>query len=100
MSVRSLLLVLLIAVLVTGVSYAQEAKQKQITPKKVEVDSDFNGTIDRVEKYDETGKVSRVEMDNNGDGVMDEWVIYQNGAPVKSERDTNGDGKADLWITY
>ena len=69
-------------------------------PKKVQVDTNFDGKADRTEYYNEKGEVERVEVDTNGDGVPEEKVFYENGKPVKGEKDTNSDGKTDVWIEY
>ncbi|MBP7056784.1 MAG: hypothetical protein KBB52_08020 [Candidatus Omnitrophica bacterium] len=83
-----------------GVFAAEDASQAKVTPKKVEVDSNFDGKVDRTEIYDTSGQISRVEVDSNGDGKIDEWIIYENGKPVQDQRDSNNDGKVDVWIEY
>ena len=70
------------------------------TPTKVEVDTNFDGVVDRVEHYDGKGKISQVESDTDSDGVYDEWVYYKNGKVIRAEKDTNGDGKPDTWMEY
>lgn len=81
-------------------SAAEEPQQKTYKPKKVEVDSDYNGKIDRVEYYNSAGQVDKVELDTDENGKTDEWIIYKDGKPSKSERDTNADGKPDIWLEY
>jgi hypothetical protein len=97
---RIIVLAALIAFVLTGSSFAIEDIQKQFKPKRVEVDSNYDGKVDRIETYDENGVISRVDVDSMGKGVMDEWVIYKNGIPLKKEKDSNGDGKADVWVNY
>ena len=80
--------------------YAQQEEQKMIMPKKAEIDTDYDGVIDRVEWYDDNAQMIKVESDNDGNGAIDEWVYYEAGKPIKSERDTNGDGKPDVWMQY
>lgn len=82
-----------------GTCAAQDA-QKEFKPKKVEVDTNFDGKVDRVEHYDANGQITRVEQDTAGTGKANEWVIYKNGNPVRKEKDTNADGKPDVWIDY
>ena len=79
---------------------AKQPDQQQFVPKRVEVDTNYDGKIDRTEIYDASGQISKVEISSKGDGVVDEWITYKNGVPVKKEKDTNGDGKPDVWITY
>jgi hypothetical protein len=76
------------------------AQQAQILPKKAAVDTNFDGKPDRTEYYDAEGRVTKVEIDANGDGIAEEMVMYQEGRPVKSARDTNGDGKPDVWMDF
>ena len=78
----------------------EKAKDAQIMPKKVQVDTTGDGKPDRTEYYDDAGQVTKVEADTNGDGIVDETVIYENGKPVKSIKDTNKDGKPDVWIDF
>ena len=73
---------------------------EKVIPKKVEVDSDFDGKVDRTETYDTNGQISRIEVDSNADGKIDEWITYENGKPVQTQRDSNSDGKVDVWIEY
>ena len=95
---KVLIAVFLTVVLFSHVS-AQESK-KSVSPKKIEIDSNYDGTIDRIESYNTNGVVQKVIIDNNYDGAMDEWLSYSEGAIVKSKKDTNNDGKPDAWITY
>ncbi len=90
--------------MITGTIYcaddtkAQSSAQGKVIPKRVQVDSNYDGKIDRTEQYDSEGRPVKTEVDNDGDGVMDETVIYKDGKPVKSEKDTNKDGRPDVWI--
>lgn len=78
----------------------QQAEQTKIAPKKVEVDSNYDGKPDRTEIYDANGRIARVEADTNSDGKIDDWIVYENGNPAQEQRDSNGDGKPDVWIEY
>jgi hypothetical protein len=79
---------------------AQEEEQGMYMPRKAEVDSNYDGIIDRVEYYNDNGQIMKVEMDTTGDGKINEWVTYRDARPTKSERDTNADGKIDIWMEY
>ena len=94
---KRVILLLAVLVILPGFVYAQ---QEKVAPKKVEIDSNFDGVIDRIEHYNKSGQVVRVETDTNFDGKYDEWVHYKNGKVVKAEKDTNGDGKPDTWMEY
>ena len=101
-------IVMVLAVLICVGLVAQEAycadntvkapTPTQVVPKKVRVDSNFDGKVDRIETYDSDGKPVKVEADNDFDGIMDETLVYQDGKPYKTEKDTNKDGKPDVWI--
>jgi len=76
------------------------AAAEKVIPKKVEIDSDFDGKVDRTEVYDDAGQISRIEVDSNKDGKVNEWITYKDGKPLQTQRDSNGDGKVDVWIEY
>jgi len=64
-------------------------------PRRVEIDSNRDGKIDRTEHYRD-GKIDRIEGDMDYDGVVEETTYYEDGKPVKTEQDRNKDGKADV----
>ncbi len=82
----------------SAVNAAQESTSIKVVPKKIQVDSNFDGKVDRIESYDINGKPVKVEADNDFDGIMDETLLYKDGKPYKTEKDTNKDGKPDVWI--
>lgn len=92
--------VILVLCIFVVCTYFVQAEEEALAPRKVQVDSNFDGVIDRIEYYDESGQVIRVESDTDFDGIYDEWVYYRNGKVEKAEKDTNGDGKPDTWIEY
>jgi antitoxin component YwqK of YwqJK toxin-antitoxin module len=79
---------------------AGSAKVSQVKPKEIKVDRNYDGLVDRLEIYDAQGVITRAESDINGDGKIDEWVYYEEGAPVKGEKDINGDGEPDTTLAY
>ncbi|OGW74867.1 MAG: hypothetical protein A2Z72_02390 [Omnitrophica bacterium RBG_13_46_9] len=81
-------------------SAQDSAKEEKVFPQKVEVDSNYDGSIDRIEHYDENGQLVRIEADTTGDGAINEWITYTDGKPTESKRDSNGDGKPDVWMKY
>jgi hypothetical protein len=104
--VKKAAVVLVIILLFTGIAvnvYCENipaGKEQQIVPRKVGVDTNFNGKPDRFEYYNEKGQVVKVESDPDEDGVIDETITYENGKPVKGTKDTNKDGKPDVWIDF
>jgi antitoxin component YwqK of YwqJK toxin-antitoxin module len=65
------------------------------------LDEDFDGQPDRTMVFDPlTHRPSRVEEDTRGDGVLDSWTDYANGAIVRRRSDSNGDGTVDTWSFY
>jgi len=93
------LLVILCGLIPVGLVCSEEEKQL-VHAKKVQVDANYDGQVDRIEHIGAGGKIERLELDNSGDGRMDEWIDYADGRPLKGEKDTNGDGKPDVWIEY
>jgi antitoxin component YwqK of YwqJK toxin-antitoxin module len=90
---------------------------------EMEIDVDFDGEIDVVRKYSESGnlKTERVDVDLDGDidviryydggslshkEILDETgkVLatrhYTNGTLLRVERDTDGNGRVDYWEYY
>jgi len=77
-----------------------QMQQQQVVPRKVSVDTNYNGKPDRIEYYDEKGLVVKVESDPDEDGIVDETIFYEKGKPVKGSKDVNKDGKPDVWIDF
>ncbi len=65
------------------------------------LDEDFDGRPDRTIAFDpQTHRPSRVEEDASGDGVLDSWTDYANGAIARRRSDSNGDGTVDTWSFF
>ncbi len=65
------------------------------------LDEDFDGRPDRTIIFDaQTHRPGRVEEDTNGDGVLDSWTDYDNGAIARRRSDSNGDGTVDTWSFF
>jgi antitoxin component YwqK of YwqJK toxin-antitoxin module len=73
---------------------------KPLTPKRVELDTNYDGKVDRIEMYDSEGRLQRVDIDTKGNGTFDQWFIYENGKPKMMGKYKNGDGKTDTWVEY
>jgi hypothetical protein len=69
--------------------------------ERIEISSTADeNRIDRREFYDEAGSLVRAEEDTSGDGLVDKWETYANGAVRTAAFDENGDGKPDRRLTY
>lgn len=66
--------------------------------KKIEVDSDYNGVIDRVIRFDSEGKTDYEEYDFDLDGIIDTYYYYGEEGLLRQELDSNGDGEIDIWV--
>jgi antitoxin component YwqK of YwqJK toxin-antitoxin module len=65
------------------------------------LDEDFDGRPDRTIVFDaQTHRPGRVEEDTSGDGVLDSWTDYDNGAIARRRSDSNGDGTVDTWSFF
>ncbi|MGA1790585.1 MAG: hypothetical protein ACMUIM_03805, partial [bacterium] len=65
--------------------------------ERVEMDSDFDGVIDTWQEYeDET--VHLVVRDTNADGLKDTWDYYEKGTHTRQEKDRNQDSNIDQWV--
>ena len=64
----------------------------------IEMDLDEDGRIDYVLANDAKGLPARQEFDYNHDGVMDDFLYYENGIAVREEIDSDYDGRIDIWV--
>ena len=64
------------------------------------VDRNLDGSYDYWAIYDDDGKVSKVEEDNNFDGKPDETWTYSNGEISAIEKDLDFNGVPDEFGTY
>ena len=65
----------------------------------VELDRDGDGVVDYRVTYDRSGSVAEEDMDFNNDGKMDTFYYYTRGVLQRVEIDSNNDGKVDIWVT-
>ncbi len=63
---------------------------------KVQVDNDGDARPDETRVY-AGGRLSRIERDSNFDGKSDTWEIYENGRLRRMGVDLDGDGHVDRW---
>jgi len=86
--------------------------------RRAELDTDFDGAVDRIEYYGPTaagssngtaatsaaapgaGVLTRVESTSRPDGKMTRSEYYEAGVRVRAEEDTDGDGRIDKWETW
>ncbi len=66
--------------------------------KRIEVDSDYNGIVDRVIRFDSEGKTDYEEYDFDLDGIIDTFYYYGELGLEHQEIDSNGDSKIDIWV--
>jgi hypothetical protein len=65
------------------------------TPRTIEVDEDYDGTVDRWEDYDPAGRLARVGTSRRGRGP-DLWTTPgPDGQVARKEYDEDGDGRPD-----
>lgn len=69
-------------------------------PKKREMDTNYDGRVDRTEVYDSEGRIVRLDVDPDYDGIFEEWMVFENGKPKIKGVDRNKDGRTDTWIEY
>jgi len=66
---------------------------------RIEYDDDGDGVPERAEVLRD-GLVVRIEVDSDRDGRMDRWQNWENGRLVSEELDTDGDGKPDRRLVF
>jgi hypothetical protein len=93
--------------------------------RRIEIDTDEDGKIDRWEYYGDDQKILKVGLSRANDGRVDAWAFraedgslerievstkrdgnanrtefYEHGVIARAEEDADGDGRADKWETY
>jgi len=64
------------------------------------IESEQSGLPERIETYT-AGKLTRIELDENDDGLIDIWNFYDSAQRLeKEERDRNFDGQIDTWTSF
>jgi hypothetical protein len=63
-------------------------------------DSNGDGRPDRIAHYKDGKTIFLIEIDQDGDGWIDRWQVWEKGRLVREDLDTDGDGKPDRRITY
>lgn len=66
----------------------------------VRKDLDQDGHVDQVAHYDTRGKLLLLELDSNGDGIMDRFQHYKGPELTRVEGDLDNDGKIDIKDFY
>ena len=79
--------------------YRELTKNKRLLVRK-EVDSNRDGRIDIISKFDDQGDLQTEDMDRDFNGTFDWTDHYQNGRRVMSEVDSDSDGTADIFSYY
>jgi hypothetical protein len=88
------------------------------TVVRAELDTDFDGVVDRIEYYAPLaagsgsgtvgtsgaapggGVLTRVESSSRPDGKITRSEYYEGGLRTRAEEDTDGDGRLDKWETW
>jgi len=65
---------------------------------KTEMDSNFDGKIDSISRYDHKGLIKEADYDQNFDGVFETEFYFHNGSMIAQFSDTTGDGLMDLKV--
>ncbi len=80
----------------------QSAKTEQAgAPASKRADLDGDRNMESEIFYETDGRtISKILIDENGDGKEDGIVYYRMGVRFSAERDINFDGKTDAWIKY
>jgi hypothetical protein len=68
-------------------------------PTRVDNDDDGDGLVDRADVL-RAGQVVSVEIDADRDGRIDRWQVWEKGRLRREDLDTDGDGKPDRRISY
>ena len=61
----------------------------------VKRDTNDDGKIDQIALFDRRGKLIRLKIDSNTDGIMDRCQYYEKGQIIRIEMDTDHDRRID-----
>jgi len=67
---------------------------------RIELDRNFDGKIDAIERYDLQGWIRRFETDDDFDGRLESVITYRDRQPLEWRIDVDGDGATDYLTTY
>lgn len=67
---------------------------------RIEIDADGDGVVDRWEYYGADQKLEKVGTSTANDGRVDTWSYPPEGGIVRVERSTKRDGRVDQWESY
>ncbi len=99
---RSFLVFCLLAAGLVPLAAAPENPPAGISSKssvpRVEMDLNEDGKVDFARVYNARGLLDHDEYDYNLDGMMDDFVYYENVTPVREEIDSDYNGKIDIWV--
>jgi hypothetical protein len=65
---------------------------------RIEMDVNEDGKVDYVLVNNAKGLPEHEEFDYDYDGVMDDFLYYENGLAVREEIDSDFNGKIDIWV--
>lgn len=68
--------------------------------ERIETDRNRDRTPDLIARYDALGQASRIEVDRDFDGTMEESTEYRDGQPASTELDRDRDGRAEYRAEY
>jgi hypothetical protein len=74
--------------------------EEQVIVRRKEVDVNFDGQIDLIRIFDDTGELLAERLDTDFDGKVDVVNFFEDGAIVRKEYDTNFDGNTDVVRFY
>ena len=67
---------------------------------RVELDRNFDGRVDAIERYANSGPMESLQADDDFDGRMERTTEYRGREPVVTRIDADGDGEADYQINF
>jgi antitoxin component YwqK of YwqJK toxin-antitoxin module len=83
-----------------GTSAALAADPANSSGRIIRRDLDHDGRVDQVAHYDAKGKLRLLEVDSNGNGIMDRFQHYEGAEMTRVEGDLDDDGHIDITDYY
>jgi antitoxin component YwqK of YwqJK toxin-antitoxin module len=85
---------------IIGTTAALAAGPASPAERIVRRDFDHDGRVDQVAHYDAKGKLRLLEVDSNGNGIMDRFQHYDGAEMTRVEGDLDDDGHIDIADYY
>jgi antitoxin component YwqK of YwqJK toxin-antitoxin module len=80
--------------------FERETRYESGKRTRIREDANLDGKMERTTVFDPAGEMIKITVDENNDGIADEWQTFKQDCLESVEKDRNHDKKVDLKIFY